>query len=168
MANTLQLNYLDGCFAHEFQLFTAVRESKLVGVEAVPGLCFARRKNIHKVLYKCIPLLVEVNVGGESSKSGYSPESLMAELKELTSLPHLRVEGLMTVPPWKPVPEQVRPYFVKARELKEECERRLGDSLPHLSMGMSGDFEVAIEEGATIIRVGTALFGERHTTLRPV
>lgn len=116
---------------------------------------------------RTMPVLVEVNVGGEASKSGYSPESLLAELRELAALPHVQVQGLMTVPPWKPVPELVRPYFVKARELKQQCEEVLGDPLPHLSMGMSGDFEVAIEEGATIIRVGTALFGERRKPLRP-
>jgi hypothetical protein len=115
---------------------------------------------------KIMPVLLEVNVGGEASKSGYAPDSLLSELKELAALPHLRVEGLMTIPPWKPTPEQVRPFFADARRLKEQCEEILGDALPHLSMGMSGDFEVAIEEGTTIIRIGTALFGERQTTLR--
>jgi hypothetical protein len=68
----------------------------------------------------------------------------------------------MTIPPWTPLPERVRPVFGKLRELKTECEQRLGAPMPQLSMGMSGDFEVAIEEGATIIRIGTALFGERR------
>jgi uncharacterized pyridoxal phosphate-containing UPF0001 family protein len=67
----------------------------------------------------------------------------------------------MTVPPWTPTPEKVRPVFQKLRELKTECEQKLGAPLPHLSMGMTGDFEIAIEEGATMVRIGTALFGER-------
>lgn len=111
---------------------------------------------------KTMPILLEVNVGGEASKSGFQPDTLLAELSELASLPHLQVQGVMTVPPWKPLPEQVRPFFRRAAELKLQCDELLGEALPHLSMGMSGDFEVAIEEGATIIRVGTALFGERQ------
>jgi len=115
---------------------------------------------------KTIPILAEVNVGGEASKSGFRPKALLAELQDLNALPALQVQGLMTVPPWKPMAEQVRPFFVKARALKDQCEDVLGVALPHLSMGMSGDFEVAIEEGATIVRVGTALFGERRKVLK--
>ena len=115
---------------------------------------------------RTMPVLLEVNVGGEASKSGFQPDLLLAELKDIQALPHIQVQGLMTVPPWKPMPEQVRPFFLKARELKEQCEDLLGEALPHLSMGMSGDFEVAIEEGATIVRVGTALFGERPKPMR--
>jgi pyridoxal phosphate enzyme (YggS family) len=111
---------------------------------------------------KTLPVLIEVNVGGEASKSGFDPATLLAELDALSALPHLQIQGLMTVPPWKPMPEQVRPFFQAARQLKAQCESQLGTTLPHLSMGMSGDFEVAIEEGATIVRVGTALFGERR------
>ena len=73
----------------------------------------------------------------------------------------LEIHGLMAIPPFTPVPEKARPYFQKLRTLKQQAETLLGAPLPHLSMGMSGDFEVAIEEGATIIRIGTALFGER-------
>ena len=112
---------------------------------------------------KTLPVLLEINVGGEASKSGFDSATLLTELKDVSRLPALRVQGLMTIPPWKPMPEQVRSFFVKARELKSQCEDILGEPLPHLSMGMSGDFEVAIEEGATIVRVGTALFGERMT-----
>lgn len=110
---------------------------------------------------KRMPILLEVNLAGEASKFGYAPERLLAELTDLNALPRLEVQGLMTVPPWKPVAEQVRPFFREARELKQRCEDALGAPLPQLSMGMSGDFEVAIEEGATVVRVGTALFGER-------
>lgn len=116
---------------------------------------------------RVMPVLLEINVGGEASKSGFAPDNLLNELEQLAALPNLRIEGLMSVPPWKPIPEQVRPFFVKARELKAQCESRLGEAWPHLSMGMSGDFEVAIEEGATIVRVGTALFGQRRRQRPP-
>ncbi len=110
---------------------------------------------------KTMPILLEVNVAGEASKFGYQPEKLLAELKELAALPKIEVHGLMAIPPFSPLPEKSRPYFQRLRQLKIESETILGFPLPHLSMGMSGDFEVAIEEGATIVRIGTALFGER-------
>lgn len=110
---------------------------------------------------KQMPILLEVNVAGESSKFGYPPEKLLAELKELNSLPRLAIQGLMTVPPFAVDPEKSRPHFRRLRELKSQCEEILGAPLPHSSMGMSGDFEIAIEEGATIVRIGTALFGPR-------
>lgn len=116
---------------------------------------------------RTLPILLEVNVGGEASKSGFRPDTLLEQLTDIRALPHLRIEGLMTVPPWKPVPEQVRPFFSQARRIRERCEDLAGEALPQLSMGMSGDFEVAIEEGATIVRVGTALFGERTKPTRP-
>jgi hypothetical protein len=110
---------------------------------------------------KEMPVLLEVNVAGESSKFGYQPERLLGDLKELCALPRLSVQGLMTVPPYVTDAEKGRPHFRRLRELKSQCEETLGFALPHLSMGMSGDFEVAIEEGATIVRIGTALFGPR-------
>jgi pyridoxal phosphate enzyme (YggS family) len=110
---------------------------------------------------KTLPVLLEVNAVGEASKFGYRPEQLLAELSQLNALPRLEIHGLMTVPPWMPDPEKVRPVFREMRELKERCEQILGAPLPHLSMGMTGDFEVAIEEGATMVRIGTALFGAR-------
>ena len=115
---------------------------------------------------KTLPILLEVNVAGEGSKFGYAPEKLLAELNELNALPRIEIHGLMAIPPFAAVPEKARPYFQKLRELKVQCEQILGAPLPHLSMGMSGDFEVAIEEGATIVRVGTALFGERLSGVR--
>ncbi len=114
-----------------------------------------------------IPVLVEVNVAGEASKFGYRPDRLLEEITALNAFSRLEIQGLMTVPPWSPEPEQVRPYFRKLRELKAACEDRLGAPLPHLSMGMSGDFEVAVEEGATMVRLGTVLFGPRASTVRP-
>ena len=110
---------------------------------------------------KTMPILLEVNAVGEASKFGYRPEQLLADLAQLNALPRLEIHGLMTVPPWSAVAETVRPVFRQMRELKERCEKALGAPLPHLSMGMSGDFEVAVEEGATMVRIGTALFGPR-------
>lgn len=110
---------------------------------------------------KTMPILLEVNIAGESSKFGYPPDRLVAELAEINRLKHIEIHGLMTVAPWAEEPEKVRPIFRRLRELKDECGEILGAPLPQLSMGMSGDFEVAIEEGATMVRVGTALFGER-------
>lgn len=131
-------------------------------IQSVDSLSLAQELNKRcEQAGKRLPILLEVNLAGEASKFGYAPERLLAELNELNALPRLEVHGLMTVPPWKPVAEQVRPFFRAARELKQRCEEILGAPLPHLSMGMSGDFEVAIEEGSTIIRIGAALFGER-------
>ena len=115
---------------------------------------------------KTLPVLLEVNVAGEASKFGYAPARMLAEFRELSALPRLEVHGLMTIAPYTPTPERVRPVFRRLRELRGECEQILGAPLPHLSMGMSGDFEIAIEEGATIVRVGTALFGERPRPAR--
>ena len=115
---------------------------------------------------KTMPILLEVNVAGEGSKFGYAPEKLLAEVNELNALPRIEIHGLMAIPPFAPVAEKARPYFQKLRELKTGCEKILGVPLPHLSMGMSGDFEIAIEEGATIVRIGTALFGERQKIIR--
>ena len=115
---------------------------------------------------KTLPILLEVNVAGEASKFGYAPEKLLAELNELNALPRLEIHGLMASPPFSPVAEKSRPYFQRLRGLKTDCEQSLGAPLPTLSMGMSGDFEIAIAEGATIVRVGTALFGPRVSPVR--
>jgi pyridoxal phosphate enzyme (YggS family) len=110
---------------------------------------------------KTMPILLEVNVAGEASKFGYPPGRLLKELDQINALKRIEIHGLMTIAPWTPEPEKVRPIFRQLRELKERSEQFLGAPLPHLSMGMSGDFGVAIEEGATIVRIGTALFGPR-------
>jgi PLP dependent protein len=131
-------------------------------IESVDSLPLAQELNKRaEQAAKTMPILLEVNAAGEGSKFGYAPEKLLAEIKEINSLPRLETHGLMSVPPWSPEPEKSRPHFRRLRELKEQCEQILGAPLPHLSMGMSSDFEVAIEEGATIVRVGTALFGPR-------
>ena len=110
---------------------------------------------------RSLPILLEVNVAGESSKFGWNPDRLLTELLQLNALNRLEVHGLMTIAPYAVDPEQVRPIFRRLRELRDRCTDLLGAPLPVLSMGMSGDLEVAIEEGATLVRVGTALFGER-------
>ncbi len=106
-------------------------------------------------------VLLEVNVAGEASKHGFSPERLREELDALLSLGRLTLEGLMTIPPLTPEADASRRYFVILRELRDRMETDFKVKLPHLSMGMSGDFAVAIEEGATLVRVGTAIFGAR-------
>jgi len=108
-----------------------------------------------------LAILLEVNAVGEASKFGCRPDQLLADLGRINALPRLEIQGLMTVPPWAIDPEKVRPVFRQMRELKSRCEQLLGAPLPHLSMGMTGDYEVAIEEGATMVRIGTALFGAR-------
>jgi PLP dependent protein len=116
---------------------------------------------------RTMPVLLEVNVAGEATKFGYRPDQLLAELPRLRTLTRIEIQGLMTVPPWTPEPERSRLAFGQVRDLKAQCEQRLGLALPHLSMGMSDDFEVAIEEGATLVRIGTALFGPRPAAGRP-
>ena len=131
-------------------------------IESVDSLHLAEEINKRaEQASKRMPILLEVNLAGEASKFGYRPEKLVAELRALNGLPRVEIHGLMTVPPWASNPERVRPVFRQLRELKKRCEDELGAPLAHLSMGMSGDFEVAIEEGATIVRIGTALFGDR-------
>lgn len=108
-----------------------------------------------------LAILAEVNVAGESTKFGWNPEALLAALPSLASLDRLELKGLMTIAPYAPDPELARPVFRDLRELRDRCELQMQAPLPILSMGMSGDLEVAIEEGATLVRVGTALFGDR-------
>ena len=111
-------------------------------------------------------VLLEVNVAGEASKHGFSPETLRCDLEAALSLGRLTIEGLMTLPPLAPEAEASRRYFVALRELRDQLEAEFEVRLPQLSMGMSGDFPIAIEEGATIVRVGTAIFGERSRLKR--
>ena len=106
-------------------------------------------------------VLLEVNVAGEGSKFGFQPDVLRAQLEALLQLNRLTIEGLMTIPPLAPEPESSRKYFAALRELRDVLEREFRVQLPQLSMGMSDDFPVAIEEGATLVRVGTAIFGKR-------
>lgn len=104
---------------------------------------------------------LEVNLAAESSKHGFTADALRENLEKLYALRRLEIQGLMCIPPFDANPESSRPYFIQLRTLRDELEKPGGGPLPHLSMGMSHDFEVAIEEGATIIRVGSAIFGGR-------
>ena len=106
-------------------------------------------------------ILLEVNLAGEASKHGFAPEALRRDLEALLSLGRLTIEGLMTIPPLAPEAEASRHYFVALRELRDQLEAECNVRLPQLSMGMSDDFPIAIEEGATLVRVGTAIFGKR-------
>lgn len=108
-------------------------------------------------------ILLQVNVSGEESKFGFTPTSLSAALEELLPLPNLRIEGLMTMAPFSENPESARPVFEGLRKLRDELSATTGYPLRELSMGMSGDFEQGIAEGATIIRIGSAIFGARGT-----
>ncbi len=107
-------------------------------------------------------VLLEVNVAGEASKFGFKPATLEAELEKLIAeMPRLEVLGLMAIPPFSTKAEDSRKYFETLRKLRDQLQEKLRVGLPELSMGMSGDYEVAVEEGATLVRVGTAIFGER-------
>lgn len=105
--------------------------------------------------------LLEVNVSGEKTKHGFTPDELRAAFTTLTSLPHLRIRGLMTMAPYSDNPEDARPVFRALRQLRDELQSSHRHPLPELSMGMSGDFKPAIEEGSTLVRIGTSIFGER-------
>ena len=104
-------------------------------------------------------VLLEVNVSGEGTKHGFPPEQLERELDGLLKLPRIHVEGFMTMAPLSTEKEDSRPYFARLRELRDRLAARAGIPLETLSMGMSGDYEIAVEEGATLVRVGSALFG---------
>ena len=136
-------------------------------IESVDSLALAEelQKQAEKQA-KTLKVLLEVNVAGESSKFGWVPDQLFESLGAFHALPRLELHGLMTIAPYATDAEKVRPVFRRLRELRDRCADRLGAPLPVLSMGMSGDLEVAIEEGATIVRVGTALFGPRPKVVR--
>jgi PLP dependent protein len=106
-------------------------------------------------------VFLQVNLGGEESKGGYPPARLREEAAELLELPHLEILGLMTIPPVEEEAERARRWFRELQELRDDLRARLPAFPAGLSMGMSGDFEVAIEEGATHVRVGSAIFGTR-------
>ena len=106
-------------------------------------------------------ILLQVNVSGEAAKFGMEPKELEKKMAEFFQLQGIQVEGLMTIPPFDSDPENSRRHFSRLRELREQYEKQNGLPLNQLSMGMSNDFEVAVEEGATLVRVGTAIFGPR-------
>jgi len=106
-------------------------------------------------------VLLQVNIAGESTKFGCAPEAARSLAEAINALPRLCLRGLMTIAPYAPEAEQSRPHFAGLRELRDTLQTETGLELPVLSMGMSGDFAVAIEEGSTCVRIGTALFGQR-------
>ncbi|MCM2269591.1 MAG: YggS family pyridoxal phosphate-dependent enzyme, partial [Thermoanaerobaculia bacterium] len=136
-----------------FSLFHAVDRVRIARVLDAEAAAQGRR----------VRGLLEVNLGGEASKHGFDPETLAETAAPLAELVHLRLEGLMAIPPPTPTPEAARPYFRRLAELRARLNARpeWSGRLVELSMGMSDDFEVAIEEGATFVRVGTRLFGPR-------
>ena len=134
-----------------FSMIHAVDSLKLL--EAIDRICAESGQRVQALL--------EVNVSGEEAKYGMKPEELPAVLEAAVGLHYVEVVGLMTMPPWAEDPEAARPFFRKLRKLRDRVSDQLSFPLPELSMGMSHDFEVAIEEGATYVRVGTALFGAR-------
>ena len=111
---------------------------------------------------KIQPILVQVNISGEQTKSGVDEMQAMELIESVLGMENLRLEGLLTMPPFFDAPEKARPFFVALRQLRDRLVRELKIELKELSMGMTGDFEVAIEEGATLVRIGTALFGARQ------
>ena len=138
-------------------------------VDSVDSLKLAEKLNVAaQKIGKKLAVLIEVNLGGEEAKSGIAPDKPELEqiLEAAPQLEHLAIHGLMTIPPFTEDPQQARPYFRKLRELRDKIGARKlpGINMDTLSMGMSHDFEVAIDEGSTCVRVGTAIFGERTRT----
>jgi PLP dependent protein len=131
-------------------------------IEAVDSLSIARDIDRIAAELGIYPkVLLEINVALESSKHGFSPAQIREQLEELYSLDRLYIQGLMCIPPFGAAAESSRKYFTHLRSLRDELEKLGGAPLPVLSMGMSHDFEIAIEEGATLVRVGSAIFGGR-------
>jgi pyridoxal phosphate enzyme (YggS family) len=132
-------------------------------IQSVDSLDLARDINrIAAELGQFPKVYLEVNVAAEASKHGFAPAKLESELEELLTLDRLEIQGLMGVPPISKEPEDSRKHFVFLREFRDKLEKLAGVPFPALSMGMSGDYEVAVEEGATVVRVGSAIFGGRR------
>jgi len=144
----------------------AVRAAKLFhSIDSVDDLALAQRLDRARVeagITGTLRVLIEVRVAPEETKSGVETQDLPRLAEEVAGLAGLELAGLMCIPPFLEQAEKVRPYFRRLRELRDQLSKSLGRALPVLSMGMSHDFEVAIEEGATEVRVGTALFGSRN------
>jgi len=144
----------------------AVRAAKLFhSIDSVDDVALAQRLDRARVetgITGTLRVLIEVRVAPEETKTGAEIQDLPRLSEEVARLPRLKLAGLMCIPPFLEQAEQVRPYFGRLRELRDRLSKSLGFALPVLSMGMSHDFEVAIEEGATEVRVGTALFGSRN------
>jgi pyridoxal phosphate enzyme (YggS family) len=143
----------------------AARAAKVfTALDSIDDLALAQRVDrafAEKQAVEPMRVLVEVRLGGEETKSGVSEGELPELAEKVAQLANLNLAGLMCIPPYLEDPEKVRPYFARLREMRDQMEARLRRQLPVLSMGMSHDFEAAIREGATEVRVGTALFGAR-------
>lgn len=138
---------------------------RVVLIHSIDSIHLAEAVNAEaKKHNRIIPVLVEVNVAQEESKSGFLVEKTENAIREIAKLSNIRVEGLMTIAPFVENAEENRQYFVKLRKLSVDIAAKNIDNVTmhHLSMGMTGDYEVAIEEGATMVRVGTGIFGERN------
>ena len=134
-------------------------------IHSVDSLKLARELNKQAAkIDKIQHILVQVNISGEDTKSGIAADDAMALVLTISEMKHLEVRGLMTMPPYFYQPEKVRPFFAELRRLRDHIkDQRIPNvSMDELSMGMTGDFEVAIQEGATLVRIGTAIFGERR------
>ena len=155
---------LDACFhlIGPLQSNKTARAAELFSsIDTVSSPKIAQRlDSAAATLGKTLPVLIEVKLSPEESKHGIAPEHLSGLLRALEPLSHLEVRGFMTVPPWSEEPETARPYFQQLRQLRDGF-RKLYPSVTELSMGMSNDFQVAIEEGSTTVRLGTAIFGRR-------
>jgi len=133
-------------------------------IESLDGIELARKiDQACQLLDKVIPVLIQVNLGKEGTKSGVAGEDVLPLVNQIAGFQHLSIRGLMTLPPFFENPQDVRPYFRRLRELSEQIDRLKIENvgMNELSMGMSHDYPIAIEEGATLVRVGTAIFGER-------
>jgi hypothetical protein len=160
--------YLAGLTGAAFHLIGPLQSNKTAraaelfhAVDAVDSFKIAQRLNsAAEALGKALPILIEVKLSPEESKHGLAPEALPALLEAMEPLQAIQVVGLMTVPPWSLDPELARPYFRELRRLRDEAQK-VHPQVTQLSMGMSNDFAVAIEEGSTCVRIGTAIFGKR-------
>lgn len=146
----VQRNKLRKLLPH-FEVIHGIDSSKLATVASGLAVELGLRPQV----------FLQVNIGGEASKGGFEPDVLGAEIAAIADLPGLEILGLMTIPPAGPDAESARRWFRRLRELRDDLQARHGVRLPALSMGMSGDYEVAIEEGGTHVRVGSAIFGGR-------
>jgi len=161
--------HLDGLIDAKFHLIGPLQSNKtnkaaelFDAIDAMDSLKIAQRLNAAaNALNKKLPVLIEVKLSHEESKHGLAPDELPALLTAIDELQSIETVGLMTVPPWSLDAETARPYFKELRRLRDESQK-FHASLTQLSMGMSNDFFVAIEEGSTCVRVGTALFGKRE------
>jgi PLP dependent protein len=160
LAEKLDAAVGEGAEAEAAQLISS-EKSRRDALRLVSGQAGATKNGAAKG--ERLQVLIEVRLGEEISKSGVTEADLPMLAEGAAGLTHLELLGLMTIPPFLDDPESVRPYFRKLRELRDGLVHRVGRPLPVLSMGMSHDFEIAVEEGATEIRVGTALFGERQS-----